>query len=160
MDFLSKLMRGADKAAKEFLKDLTSPVPNGSSANAAQAPAPKAAKAESGFSWGPYMPAEENQYNYPGSWREYFTHVFCEDFPGYVIRYDDVPRRNAGVFTFELGGRTELVVELLSETSSLNRLRDTCRREGIPYLRFYYNHDGWWNTRSYVVSRVRAALRV
>ena len=32
------------------------------------------------------------------------------------------------------------------------------RAQGIPYLRFYYNHEGWWNTRSYVTRRIANAL--
>ena len=33
-----------------------------------------------------------------------------------------------------------------------------CAAAAIPYLRFYHNHDGWWNTRAYVTQRVRGAL--
>ena len=46
----------------------------------------------------------------------------------------------------------------MSENSEANKLRSACRAQGLPYVRFYYDHDGWWNTRSYVVSRTRAAL--
>ena len=35
-----------------------------------------------------------------------------------------------------------------------------CRaKEGVPYLRFYKDHEGWWNARSYVVSRIEKALK-
>ena len=46
----------------------------------------------------------------------------------------------------------------MSENSEANKLRASCRAQGLPYVRFYYDHDGWWNTRSYVAGRTRAAL--
>ncbi len=46
----------------------------------------------------------------------------------------------------------------MSETSSAQRVRKACAAENVPYLRFYIDHDGWWNTRSYVTGRIRAAL--
>ena len=51
-----------------------------------------------------------------------------------------------------------LVVEIKSENSEAQWLRNACAAERTPYLRFYYNHDGWWNTREYVDTRVRQAL--
>ena len=113
----------------------------------------------SGFSWGPVMPAEENQYNYPGTYVEYFSHVFREDFPGYNITYGQDPKHRSTVYTFWSGAGKALVVELLPRSSETKRLRTACAAQNIPYLRFYYNHDGWWNTRTYVSQRVREALR-
>lgn len=110
-------------------------------------------------SWGTEMPAEENQYSFPGSYVDYFLSVFDEEFPEYKIACADGKSYNPStVITFWKGGDKALVVELLSDKSEVVRLRNACRRQGIPYLRFYYNHKGWWNTRSYVVSRTRAAL--
>ena len=60
--------------------------------------------------------------------------------------------------SFWQGERKVLVAELMSERSEANKLRSACRAQGLPYVRFYYDHDGWWKTRSYVVSRTRAAL--
>ena len=62
------------------------------------------------------------------------------------------------VYTFFEGERTALIVELLSRKSDSKKLRQSCRLQGIPYLRFYYDYDGWWNTRAYVDERVGKAL--
>ena len=113
----------------------------------------------SGFSWGPTMPSEENQYNYPGSFLEYFAHVFREDFPVYRVTHEEAAKRRATVFTFwTAAGSKALVVELMPESSEAKKLRKECAAMGIPYLRFYYDHEGWWNTRAYVDRRVRDAL--
>ena len=32
--------------------------------------------------------------------------------------------------------------------------------QGIPYIRFYYDHEGWWNTKSYVIRRTSEALGI
>lgn len=113
---------------------------------------------DSGFSWGENMPSEENQFNYPGTYVEYFRHVFSEDFPSYRLTDESVRKGRATVITLWNGEQKALVVELMSETSSAEKIRYSCQKEGIPYLRFYYNHHGWWNTRAYVVSRTRNAL--
>ena len=55
-------------------------------------------------------------------------------------------------------GQKALVVELLSRSSAAAKLRRDCQREGIPYLRYYYDYEGWWNTRSYVTRRTAQAL--
>ncbi|MBQ7058721.1 MAG: hypothetical protein IJM83_05395 [Firmicutes bacterium] len=115
---------------------------------------------QSGFSWGNRMPAEENQYNYPGNYVQYFAHIFAEDFPAYQAASEKDPKSSATIFTLYQAGRKALVVELKSESSESNRIRRACQMEGTPYLRFYYDHDGWWNTREYVVTRVRSALRI
>ena len=112
----------------------------------------------SGFSWGPYMPQEENQYNYSGNYVDYFAHIFREDFPAYQAVSEKLPKSTSTIFTLYEGARKALVVELKSEKSEANRFRKACQAQGIPYLRFYYDHDGWWNTREYVVTRVRSAL--
>lgn len=110
-----------------------------------------------GKSWGRKMPAEENQYSFRGGYEEYFATVFYDAFPGYEIDRA-YPREDAVVFRFLLEGRPVLVVEIMSERSSAKKLRDDCRAQGIAYLRFYHDHAGWWNTRSYVTERVRRAL--
>ncbi|MBR6460134.1 MAG: hypothetical protein IKS49_08320, partial [Actinomycetaceae bacterium] len=55
-------------------------------------------------------------------------------------------------------GAKALVVELMSERSSAKMLRWRCENEGVPYLRFYYDHWGWWNEKSYVIERTAKAL--
>ena len=115
-------------------------------------------KSASSLSYGDDMPAEENQYNSGKSWLEYFSGIFSAEFAEYDVVCDKKASGTRDVFTFKDGGRTALVVELLSEQSESNAVRTECSRSRTPYLRFYYDHDGWWNTRSYVVGRVRAAL--
>ena len=128
---------------------------------------------DSGFSWGEKMPAEENQYNFSGNYVKYFNHVFTEDFPGYDISYEQPPKSSSTVFTFRQASRRVLVVSadmkdirfpaglraIARAGAGVNNIPlDRCAEEGIPYLRFYYNHHGWWNTRAYVDHRTRSAL--
>ena len=56
-------------------------------------------------------------------------------------------------------GAPRLVVELMTEKSEANKFRRDTQRRGIPYVRFYFDHSGWWNTRSYVNERVSGALK-
>lgn len=120
----------------------------------------KREESPSGFSWGVVMPDEPNQYNYPGTYIQYFEEIFYTTFPGYQIQRNKSPFAQNEVFTFYQNGRSALVVELLSKSSSVTRLRNECRKSGIPYLRYYYNVDGWWNTREYVITRTRSALGI
>lgn len=112
----------------------------------------------SGDSWGPVMPAEENQYNSGLPYYTYFRNIFQTEFPAYQLLEEDIGDRRATVFTFTNDGGTALVVELLSRRSDFQKRRNICRSQGIPYLRFYYDYDGWWNTRSYVIRRTKEAL--
>ncbi|MBO4604679.1 MAG: hypothetical protein J5657_05215 [Clostridiales bacterium] len=113
----------------------------------------------SGFSWGEEMPAEENQYNFGGSYREYFEKIFSEDFPD-LAAAKEIPEKFPNRTTYRLsrGGAVALVVELLPESTATKKVRKECEAAGTPYVRFYYDHDGWWNTRAYVVDRIRKAL--
>jgi hypothetical protein len=86
--------------------------------------------------------------------------IFLAEFPDYELVEEagwGGPDRS-WIFRFRKGGEDKLVVELLPENSSAVKLREKCRKQGLPYLRYYTNHEGWWNTRSYVVNRTRAAL--
>lgn len=171
MSILSKLFGGDKNAEKEVLNLLNglfaNQQPAQTAAPKAEAPAKTTPSPEpvrndepSGFSWGSVMPAEENQYNYGGTYEQYFEHVFAEDFPAY--RYEKSYNNDYGnqrvIYTFFSGVTKALVLELMPEASEAVKLRNVCRAAGIPYLRFYYDHDGWWNTRAYVVSRMRNAL--
>ncbi len=173
MSLFSKLFKDekAEKAATDLLKGLFSGVLKEEPAQTApentfadQAPVQHVqqtaapAAAPSGFSWGETMPAEENQFNYPGTYVEYFDGIFRTEFPAYVTSHTPGYGGRSTVFTLTAGGQTALTVELLSENSSSVKLRENCAKRGIPYLRFYYDHHGWWNTRSYVIARTRAAL--
>lgn len=117
-----------------------------------------AAAAVPGCSWGPVMPAEENQFNYPGTYIEYFDHVFKTEFPEYRITCENARNYTATIFIFWNGPQRALVVELLPQHSAAVKLKNDCRANGTPYLRYYYDHEGWWNTYSYVRDRTRAAL--
>ena len=178
MSLLSKLFGGdknAEKAAKELLNSLLGaqnaqkaarPQTNAAAASAAQpaqsaAPEPvRAAPAPRGVSWGDEMPPEENQYNSGLSYEQYFESVFAAEFPAYRVEKEVTGYLSRPVYTFRsAAGGKALVVELMSQKSEAKKLRQDCEREGVPYLRFYYDHHGWWNTRSYVTERIRAALR-
>ena len=112
-----------------------------------------------GASWGEEMPAEENQFSSGKRFDDYFADLFAAEFPAYRVEHE-IPRSSypAVIFTFWQEDRRALVVEVISERSSVCKLRRECRSQGIPYLRYYHDHDGWWNTRSYVINRTRAAL--
>ena len=166
MGLFDKLFGGdkkAEKSALDFLKALAG---NGKSEQKPQSnaqpekkPEPQPVRQTAYESDDPYenIPAEENQYTFKGSYIEYFAHIFREDFPEYRAEYERPDERRT-VFTLYKGGAKALVVELLTEKSSVKKLRKQCQNEGTPYLRFYYDHDGWWNTRSYVTERTRRAL--
>ena len=134
------------------------PAVKGSSAAMPSAAAQTHSAAAPSFSWGSTMPAEENQYSYPGPYLEYFKNLFRENFPQYEIDCRQTHSGSKTIFSFRQSVFTRLVVELRSENSRAKKLQQQCENAGIPYLRFYYNHHGWWNTKSYVLGRVRGAL--
>ncbi|MBP5166166.1 MAG: hypothetical protein ILP09_02790 [Oscillospiraceae bacterium] len=175
MGLLSKILGGSgsdiklDKIVKTVVDTVAEAAKNGAAAQSATAgtparPAPdrrepEEASGPSGFSWGPVMPNEENQFNFNGSYIEYFKSVFGEAFPEYDIGTERPKNSKATVFTFRKGGQTALIVELLNSSSEARKLRRTCAEQGIPYLRYYYDHEGWWNTKAYVIERTRKALK-
>ena len=122
------------------------------------APEPEEYDGPSGNSWGPRMPDEPNQYNYKGTYLEYFREIFNTEFPGYTVDEEVSKYGKTRVFKFKKDGRTALVVELLSQKCEAKALRAQCRRDNIPYLRYYFDYEGWWNTRSYVIERTQKAL--
>ncbi len=111
-----------------------------------------------GHTWDRIIPDEECQYNFNGTYLQYFDKVFREDFPAYEVRQEPGRDSRSPLFVFYQNGGKRLVVELKSERSSAQAVRRQCEAEGTPYLRFYYDHDGWWNVRSYVRDRVSRAL--
>lgn len=172
MGFLSRLFKKeTERVAADILRDVINKNTNTSSQQPQTytSPAPvqsnppvqsKSGKSSpSGFSWGETMPDEENQFNFRGSYVEYFDGIFRTEFPQYRLECE-VPRKKATVFTFYSGAQKALVVELLASSSASKKLRMNCAEQGIPYLRFYYDHHGWWNTRSYVITRTRNALKL
>ena len=144
------------EAMKKAAKDVLDAAQNAQQQHA-EAPRP----AQSACDADPEMPSEPNQYNFPGTYTEYFRTVFAEAFPAFETRWSDASGKSIHKATkveFLQGGRVKLVVELKSDRSESNVLRRACEREGVPFLRFYYDHYGWWNTRAYVEGRVRAVL--
>lgn len=164
MGFLSKLFGYADKPSN-LEEKFESPVSDADESrqayqsSAVPKPAP-AMPSGGGLPWGDKMPGEENQYSFNGTYIEYFNKVFTEDFADYDITYEAVAGRStpATVFHFAKGGTRVLTVELMSERSDAQGTKIQCRKNGIKYLRFYYDHHGWWNARSYVTNRVRGEL--
>lgn len=178
MDFLSKLFGKKDatkeeKDAFDLFKKIVDEASKEQTAKKPEAkpqpqdPSPKPVEEQhgeeedgpSGESWGSRMPAEENQFNFNGSYIEYFEKIFNEDFPEY--RYEKERSRYSSkitVYTFYKGAKKALVIELMSCSSESKSLRSKCAAEGVPYLRYYYDYDGWWNTRAYVVKRTRSAV--
>ena len=104
------------------------------------------------------MPAEENQYNFSGSYTEYFEKIFHEEFPDLTFDRKDPKNMWGHIYTFTGAAGKALVIELLSQKSDPKKLREKCRQEGTPYLRFYYDYEGWWNTKAYVIDRMKKAL--
>lgn len=113
----------------------------------------------SGDSWGSEMPNEPNQYNFSGNYVQYFESILREEFAGYAVHTDASEMRRRTVFTLTGAAGKALVIEVMTENSESQKIRRACEKEGVPYVRFYFDHDGWWNTRSYVTRRIRAALR-
>ena len=170
MSLLSKLLGKAgselaDKLAKSVANQIAGnpqeapkhPADTGTPASYT-APAPHREPTPFGRSWGETMPTEENQFNYNGTYDQYFEEIFRTEFSTYRLERQDVPGGRRVIFTFWDGARKALVVELLHQSSDSQKLRRDCRASGVPYLRYYYDHEGWWNTRSYVVDRTRKAL--
>ena len=156
-------MFGDEKHYFDNLREDDAPQPVSQKSSPNPPPPKKGEVVRGNLPWGPLMPKEENQYSFGGSYIEYFDKVFREEFPEFGITHAQVEGRYhpATVFTFtNISGRTALIVELMSEKSNVKKLAYQCRSEGTPYLRFYYDHQGWWNARSYVANRVRGALSV
>ena len=169
MSLLSKLI---GKKAGETTKELLNGLLNGKASQdtpaygqfdppqsaAASRAEQQVSSAPSGVSWGEVMPNEPNQYNSGLNYRDYFEQIYRTEFPDCRLEMENPQGLRFTVFTFWQGDRKALVVELLSRKSSASKRRADCRRSGTPYLRFYYDYHGWWNTRAYVIERTRKAL--
>ena len=177
MDFLSKLFGKKDstKEEKDAFDIFKKIVDEASKEQAAKKPEPKQESQKpaqpaqarydeeddgpSGESWGPKMPAEENQFNFKGTYTEYFEMIFREDFSEFRVEKEKSRYSSKiTVYTFYSGNNKALVIELMSSSSESKKVRSDCAKQGIPYLRYYYDYDGWWNTRAYVVKRTRKAI--
>lgn len=152
------------KAAEELVKNtLQNAIGNQPQRSAAPTPPPiqqpiQHPMQETAGSYWDVIPDEENLFRFSGSYQQYFSQIFTAEFPSYRVQFEQAKGRDAAIFTFWAGAQKALVVEVISSNSSAKKLRADCQRANIPYLRYYYGHWGWWNTRSYVVNRTRAAL--
>ncbi len=151
------LLQGKDAQAEKPSRPAPAPAQNTWAAPSAQTdPVPEG---PSGVSWGERMPNEPNQYNYYGTFWEYFEDIFHHEFAEYTVTRQENPRAlSVYTYFFSKGDGKLLAVELLAKRNEVYKVRNDCRKQGIPYLRFYYDVDGWWNTRSYVTERIRKAL--
>jgi len=169
MGLLSDLMNKTPGVLNNALKDIANAVSSlkGSEQSSAEK-APEASEPAviqpagaspmpGGRSWGYTMPNEENQFSFQGTYDQYFENIYRSEFSDYQLNKQTDSRTT--VFRFEKDGKLCLVVELLSKKSSAKKIRRDCQADGIPYLRYYYDYHGWWNTRSYVIDRTRSALR-
>lgn len=169
MSLLSKLLGGKKPTLSDVVDLLQGKDEQPARPAAAPAQKPWAAPSQnapqpepegpSGVSWGERMPNEPNQYNYYGTFWEYFEDIFQREFAEYRVTRRENPRAvSVYTYTFAKGEGSCLVVELMSRRNDVHKVRDDCRKQGIPYLRFYYDVDGWWNTRAYVTDRIGKAL--
>ena len=173
MGFLSKLLGVTPGNEKKAVEDLISGLVNGigKKEGTSQSAKPAAADraegsrfetvapdAPSGDSWGERMPNEPNQFNSGLPYPDYFERIFREEFASFECTKEFQKGGKRVVFTLRSAGQTALIAEIMPGSSASRKLRENCAAQGIPYLRFYYDHEGWWNTRSYVIRRVREAL--
>ena len=172
-NLFSKLF-GGDKEAEETAKSLLKSIfgsqnetkPESKPENAGEPEAQQPANNESydsdddspsGFSWGDRMPAEENQYNFNGTYQQYFESIFASEFAAY--RYEKKVNYGRVAYTFYGAAGKALTVELLPGKSESKKLRKQCQAENTSYVRFYYSHEGWWNTKEYVIQRMKEKIR-
>ena len=162
---IKNLFSGMEKKLKDAMKDgfkdglrdesskLADPKPAG-------APAAEPEQERSDALWGELMPKDENQFDFKGTYKEYFEKIFREDFPEYSFMLNHPKYYSSDIYTFSQGGSKKLVIELMKKSCAAQALRRETLQEGIAYLRFYVDcsDQGWWNARTYVVGRIREAL--
>lgn len=103
-----------------------------------------------------------NAYNYPGTVREYFSHLLLGTFGEYEIR-GNVPKDGLNIpvhYLFCRGGKPVLAVFLIDSNDSNARyyVEKAARMfalEGVSCTHFYENYR---NDAPYVIDRVRSAL--
>ena len=175
MGLLSKLLgeanKKAEKSALDFLKNVAKKIESSEGSQkpqqtAAPQPAASYAAAEpeperSDALWGEIMPKDENQFSFKGSYREYFEGIFRSEFADLSFELSHPQYYESDIYTFTQAGAKVLVIELMKKSCAANKLRRDTQRSGVPYLRFYTNCSdiGWWNARTYVVNRIKEALR-
>ncbi|MBR5981187.1 MAG: hypothetical protein IK035_04195 [Firmicutes bacterium] len=161
-DMEKKIKDAVKDGFKDGIKD-ESPKPAAAKpAETVSAPAAPAEEERSDALWGELMPKDENQFDFKGTYTEYFEKIFREDFPGCSFTLSHPKYYSSDIYTFTKDGSKALVIELMKKNCSAKALRRETQREGVPYLRFYTDCSdiGWWNARSYVVGRMREALKL
>ena len=158
-DMEKKIKDAVKDGFKDGIKD-ESPKPEPKPAQTSYAPAAEPEQERSDALWGELMPKDENQFDFKGTYKEYFEKIFREDFPEYSFILSHPKYYSSDIYTFSQGGSRKLVVELMKKSCEAQALRRETLRDGIAYLRFYTDcsDQGWWNARTYVVGRIREAL--
>ena len=103
-----------------------------------------------------------NVYNYPGTVREYFAHVFASTFSQYEIRAD-VPHSELKIpvnYMFFRDGKPVMVVFLIHSNNSMARYQvekaaRIFRQNGIGCTHFFENYR---NDMPYVIQRIRGTM--
>ena len=103
-----------------------------------------------------------NAYNYPGTVKEYFSHLLLGTFGEYEIR-GDVTKDGVDIpvdYLFCKGGKPVLAVFLIQsnpykERSQVRKAERIFAPEGVACTHFYENYR---NDAPYVIDRVRDAL--
>jgi len=161
-DMEKKIKDAVKDGFKDGIKD-ESPKPAAPKpAETSYAPAAPAEEERSDELWGELMPKDENQFSFNGTYQEYFEKIFREEFPKYNFLLSHPKYYSSDIYTFSKDGSKALVIELMKKSCSAQALRRQTLREGIPYLRFYTNCSdiGWWNARTYVIGKMREALKL
>ena len=110
--FLSEIKNEIDSAGRPSGTDN----PSSETAGIRNVPPPESSGFEAESKWD-VMPAEENQYNFDGTYIQYFKSIFDSEFSQYSIDCSTDKRSGSTVFTFFSGSEKQLVVEILSEQS-------------------------------------------
>ena len=108
------------------------------------------------------MPKDENQFDFKGTYTEYFEKIFREEFPEFSFTLSHPKYYSSDIYSFTKDGSKALVIELMKKNCSAKALRRETQREGVAYLRFYTDCSdiGWWNARTYVIGKMREALKL
>lgn len=159
-DMEKKIKDAVKDGFKDGIKD-ESPKPEPKPAQTSNAAAAEPEQERSDALWGELMPKDENQFDFKGTYKEYFEKIFREDFSEYSFMLSHPKYYSSDIYTFSQDGSRKLVVELMKKSCEAQALRRETLREGVAYLRFYTDcsDQGWWNARTYVVGRIREALK-
>ena len=133
-------------------------VPKPAEASSASAAEPEQERSDA--LWGELMPKDENQFDFNGTYKEYFEKIFTEEFSEYSFMLSHPKYYSSDIYTFSQGGSKKLVVELMKKRCEAQALRRETLREGVGYVRFYIDCSeiDWWNARTYVIGKISEAL--